>query len=192
MEFAKNEEATKNTLRLDWFDVSLSQDSDKFRASTNTHTLEIWIDESVWYLSIAHKTCVGSFSVTVSADYYSKEDAMHRIEKYYFDNLHEESAVEEKKMLTLKKAFVVDENTVKVLYLHNERLQEFVVEWSNIHSSTSEVTEYNLELDCLSSSLELNEIVMQAIRDGEDCDTNLYLELRDTFSHDDARELATE
>ena len=82
-------------------------------------------------------------------------------------------------MITLIKAFRADENTVYVMYAHNERAQRFVVEWSNIHPETGNIENYDLQLNCLSGSEILNDIVKQAISDGEDSD--LYLSIRDTF-----------
>lgn len=96
------------------------------------------------------------------------------------------------KIASLVKAFRVDENRVKVLYFHNERSQEFLVEWNNIHPETGEVGEYDLKLDCLSNSERLNEIINNAIAKGESDDNpdlNLYFDLRDSFSYSDCNDL---
>lgn len=92
----------------------------------------------------------------------------------------------------LMKAFRTDENTVKVLYLHNELHQEFIIEWCNIHPETAEVNSYDLQINCLGNSENLNELVETAIREGE-TDNNknlkLYLEIRDTFDNLDCKNL---
>ncbi len=93
-------------------------------------------------------------------------------------------------ILKLLGAIRIEENSVSVKYYHNEIGRSFSVWWNNIHSSTGEVTNYNLLFLCTSSNQELNSLVDNAIREGEsaeDCD--LYLELRDTFSARDCDEL---
>ena len=95
-------------------------------------------------------------------------------------------------ILTLIKPFRVSENVVKVLYSHKERSQEFVIEWNNIHPSTGEAGSYNLQIDCLSNSENLNSIVETAIRDGEVEGCDLYIELRDTFDSADCESLQGE
>lgn len=87
-------------------------------------------------------------------------------------------------MIKLIKAFRTDENTVKVLYLHEELHYEFLVEWSNIHPETGKAINYALELDCLSRHENFNDRVIDAIREGEsdsNPDVELYLAIRDTF-----------
>lgn len=82
----------------------------------------------------------------------------------------------------------MNENTVKVLYLHKERRQEFLIEWSNIDPATGQTVDwdlqtigYELQINCMSSSMQLNEIIENAIM-SENQDLGLYLELRDTFN----------
>lgn len=82
-------------------------------------------------------------------------------------------------MITLIKAFRADENTVNVMYFHQDRKQKFVIEWSNVYPETGDIENYDLQLTCLSRSEILNEIVEQAISDGEDSD--LYIAIRDAF-----------
>lgn len=87
-------------------------------------------------------------------------------------------------MITLLKAFRVDENTVNVMYFHNELKYKFVVEWSNIHPGTGSIIDYDLQLECLSTSERFNERVSSAISSGEtesNTDIDLYLAIRDTF-----------
>lgn len=94
-------------------------------------------------------------------------------------------------ILNLKKAFRVSENRVMVLYYHNDRHQEFVVEWNNINTGTGEIVDYDLQISCLSNSEELNSMIEDSIRIGErDKNTNLdlYLELRDTFNANDCED----
>lgn len=96
------------------------------------------------------------------------------------------------KIISLTKAFRINENTVGVLYTHNERHQDFLVSWNNIDHETGKVIDYDLQIDCLSNSEHFNEIVKNAIRTGERDDNpslNLYLELRDTFDAHDCEEV---
>ena len=92
-------------------------------------------------------------------------------------------------MLNLIKAFRTDENTVKVMYLLKDQRQEFVVEWSNIHAGTGEVENYDLQIGCLSQTVELNEKVENAIREGEKDDSELYHAIMDTFDRMDCEGL---
>lgn len=95
------------------------------------------------------------------------------------------------KILNLTKAFRVSENRVLVLYYHNERHQEFVCEWNNIHPGTGEIIDYDLQINCLSGSAELNEMIKNTIAKGEHDDNpnlDLYLELRDTFNANDCED----
>ena len=96
------------------------------------------------------------------------------------------------KILTLEKAFRVNDNEVKVLYYHNERKQEFVITWNNIHPETGKISDYDLQLECLSSNDELNNIVINAIKFGEDNNNphfKLYLEMRDSFDRLDCKSI---
>ena len=89
-------------------------------------------------------------------------------------------------MITFIKAFRTDENTVYVMYVHNERKQRFVVEWSNIHPENGGVDSYDLQINCLSNSERLNNIVEDAIREGG---SELYDLLNETFDRMDCEEL---
>ncbi|MDO4700688.1 MAG: hypothetical protein Q4A69_08400 [Moraxella sp.] len=90
----------------------------------------------------------------------------------------------------LIKAFRTTENEVCVMYRDLERQQDFVVYWNNIHPSTGEIVDYDLQLDCLSNSEDFNEKVINAIKDGEDGeDGDLYITLRDTFDAQDCDSL---
>jgi hypothetical protein len=91
--------------------------------------------------------------------------------------------------LKLVKAFRTDENTVKVMYFHNDRKQEFVIEWNNIHPETGEMVDYDLQIGCLSNSENLNSIVEDAIGKGETEDCDLYLEMRDIFDKYDCERI---
>lgn len=90
-------------------------------------------------------------------------------------------------MITLIKAFRTDENTVYVMFLHNERAQRFVIEWNNVHAETGNVENYDLQIKCLSQSELLNDIVEQAISDGDD--SELYVAIRDSFDNLDCEGL---
>lgn len=85
-------------------------------------------------------------------------------------------------MITLIKAFRTDENTVNVMYFHPDRKQKFVIEWSNVHPETGNIENYDLQITCLSGSERLNEIVKDAIREG---DSELYDLLNETFDRID-------
>lgn len=90
------------------------------------------------------------------------------------------------KIISLIKAFRINENAVKVLYYHNEQHREFLVEWNNIHPETGEVIEYDLQPTCMSSSDDFSERVNDAIKIGEsdsNPDLDLYLAIRDTFDY---------
>ncbi len=94
-------------------------------------------------------------------------------------------------MLKLQKAFRTSVNTVKVLYLHIERHQEFLVEWCNIHPSNGKICNYGLQLKVLSDSTEFCERIEKAIEEGEidsNPDIDLYLEIRDTFDSQDCED----
>lgn len=91
-------------------------------------------------------------------------------------------------MITLIKAFRTNENTVNVMYYHQERKQYFVIEWSNIHPETGNTENYDLQITCLSESEYLNELVKDAIRDGSE-DSDLYLAVRDTFDSQDCESI---
>lgn len=95
-------------------------------------------------------------------------------------------------IIKLIKVFRANQNTVKVLYFHRVRHQEFLIEWNNIHPSTGDVGQYDLEISCMSNDEILNLIVEDTIQAGEsddndDCD--LYIELRDTFDYSDCVEV---
>ncbi len=94
-------------------------------------------------------------------------------------------------ILTFLSAVRIDENTVNVIYFHNEERHKFVVEWNNIHPENGEIVGYDLQMDCLSRCEFFNAMIEDAISEGEsmteDCD--LYLELRDTFSARDCEGL---
>lgn len=98
----------------------------------------------------------------------------------------------DKKIASLIKAFRVNENKVMALYFHNERHQEFLIEWNRIHPETGETIDYDLQIYCLSESEELNEIVKNAIRSGEsdeNSDLELYLNIRDSFDAGDCEDI---
>lgn len=85
-------------------------------------------------------------------------------------------------MITFIKAFRTDENTVYAMYAHDEYHQRFVVEWNNVHPETGKVENYDLQINCLSNSASLNEMVEDAIREG---DSELYDLLNETFDRMD-------
>lgn len=87
-------------------------------------------------------------------------------------------------ILTIKKAFRIDKNAVKILYFHNSRSQEFLVEWNNIHAETGETNNYDLQIGCLSNSGDFNIKIENVIKKADEND-ELYIALRDTFSATD-------
>lgn len=93
---------------------------------------------------------------------------------------------------TLIKAFAISCSEVRVMY-RASYLQEFVVSWSNIHPSTGEAIDFYLVDECLSGSDQLNERIINAIKEGEtdeNPDLDLYLCIRDTFDRGDVEQLA--
>lgn len=90
------------------------------------------------------------------------------------------------KNLNLVKVSRIDENTVRVTYsLNNE---EFTVEWNNIHPSTGDIGEFDLQATCDADNQDLEDRVYNAILEGEDDDNEdleLYLAIRDTFDRHD-------
>lgn len=112
----------------------------------------------------------------VIADRHSKlDEALNLLKEYNM------------KKVTFITAFRKNENTVCVMYRHNARSQDFVIEWSNIHPATGEVDDYDLQLSCLAPSENLVNEVIEAIKNGEDDD--LYLEIRDTFDRLDCEDI---
>lgn len=95
-------------------------------------------------------------------------------------------------LLSLKRTYRLDKNTVGVVYLHEAYQEQFIVEWSNIHPGTGEVCDYDLQIDCLCDNSLLKFTVEDAIIAGES-DANdhldLYLEIRDTVSQLDVRDI---
>lgn len=91
-------------------------------------------------------------------------------------------------MTTFVKAQRVSVNSVKATYSLGG--SEFTVEWNNIHPSTGEISDYDLQLNVKSSDYNLAQRVSDAIREGEsdsNPDFDLYLEVRDTFDRMDAK-----
>lgn len=95
-------------------------------------------------------------------------------------------------LIKLLKAFRVDANIVKVLYLHCETNREFLIEWNiSVSAMIHHSDDYYLQPNCLSNSEALNARINDAITEGE-CDgkhLELYLEIRDTFDRRDCMQL---
>lgn len=83
-----------------------------------------------------------------------------------------------KNILKFITAIRTTENEVKALYVHREYSQEFFVNWCNINQD-GELGDYHLEVGCMSNSESLNELIRNAIRNGESNDKTclLYREL---------------
>lgn len=93
-------------------------------------------------------------------------------------------------LISLRKAFRVSENEVRVLYVENETRYEFLVEWNNIRHDSGQIGDYDLQLECLSDNELLREKVIEAIREGEEGENgDLYIEIRDNFDRMDAEYL---
>ncbi|WP_265822533.1 hypothetical protein [Geovibrio ferrireducens] len=103
----------------------------------------------------------------------------------------DETGKGEMSKLTLEKAFRLNENVVRALYFHNDRRQEFMVEWSNIDHNGEVADNYYLTQDyCLASDESLRTEVITAMQEGETGERDdLYLEIRDTFDAGDAENL---
>jgi len=100
--------------------------------------------------------------------------------------------VYEMKNLILIKVLRTNDNAVKVIYYHNSRHQEFMIEWNNINEESGCVVDYSLQTNCMSSSDNLNEIINNCIKLGESEDNknvDSYLELRDTFNSNDCENI---
>lgn len=98
----------------------------------------------------------------------------------------------ETKLIKLEKAFRLSANIVRVLYFHNERHSEFMIEWSNIDCNGEIADHYNLTEDyCLAYDENLRAAIIAAMQEGEtgEEDDLLYLEIRDTFDAGDAENL---
>lgn len=86
-------------------------------------------------------------------------------------------------------AFRIDENTVGVMYRHNNRLIDFVIEWNNVHPETGEILDYDLQISCMSESEDFNAMICETIKNCENGDSGLYEELRDTFNAQECEEV---
>ena len=95
------------------------------------------------------------------------------------------------KLISLVVAFRVNENEVRCLYKELKTKYEFLITWNNVHPENGEVTNYDLQLECLSDNELLRERVIEVIRNGEtdDEDGDLYIEIRDKFNSLDCESL---